>query len=93
MIATSTMNIAIICITLIVLAYMEKKISKDIKEAKHQQEEDCGKIKCTVCGFEFKPKEEDYYISERKSFLSDPITMECYDCPNCGCQAVLHTRI
>ena len=45
MIATSTMNIAIICITLIVLAYMEKKISKDIKEAKHQQEEDCGKIK------------------------------------------------
>lgn len=42
---------------------------------------------CTVCGCRFIPRaKEKYLIFEKKRMF------ECFDCPRCGCQNVIHPR-
>ena len=48
------------------------------------------KLKCAVCGTEFKPKKEMRYTG--KTYGED-IFHDCYDCPNCGAQYVAQKRI
>lgn len=50
------------------------------------------KIKCAVCGTEFKPKKEMRYTGKTYGMVED-IFHDCYDCPNCGAQYVAQKRI
>lgn len=51
------------------------------------------KIKCDACGFEFEPKKENHYvISEENGFGPMVRYLDCFDCPNCGCQAKTKER-
>lgn len=54
-------------------------------------------MKCKVCGHEFELKKEDKYIAnEYQSAVigCDKIVHhECFDCPACGCQNTVNTRI
>lgn len=57
------------------------------------------KIKCKVCNTRFVPKSENLYlVTERVSGLallaasSNPRVLECFDCPNCGCQNMTGIR-
>lgn len=56
------------------------------------------KKKCSVCGYRFTPQKEEIYTAEEpRSFtecLSKPPThFSAVDCPCCGCQIPLATRI
>ena len=57
------------------------------------------KLKCKVCNTRFVPKSEMLYlVQERVSGLallasgSNPRTLECFDCPSCGCQNMVNIR-
>lgn len=54
-------------------------------------------MKCKVCGKRFKLKKENKYeVSEPVVGLftmGESKITECFDCPKCGCQNVLNTRI
>lgn len=50
------------------------------------------KLKCAVCGTEFKPKKEMRYTGKTYGMVED-IFHDCYDCPNCGAQYVAQKRI
>ena len=58
-------------------------------------------MKCKVCGKRFTPKSENRYeVTEPVvgglvgAFVQKPVKIiECFDCPRCGCQNALNTRI
>ena len=57
------------------------------------------KLKCKVCNTRFVPKSEMLYlVQERVSGLAplaygaNPRTLECSDCPSCGCQNMVNIR-
>lgn len=54
-------------------------------------------MKCKICGKRFNPKKsERYEVSEVTVGLFTPKAIkitECFDCPRCGCQNALNTRI
>lgn len=54
-------------------------------------------MKCIVCGKRFNPKKaQRYEVSEYTVGLFTPKTTkitECFDCPRCGCQNAVNTRI
>ena len=56
------------------------------------------KLKCKVCNASFAPKKEELYlVVERVGGLAllagtNPRTLECFDCPSCGCQNMVNIR-
>lgn len=50
------------------------------------------KIKCDICGFEFEPKKENHYVITTANVVGSR-DLDCFDCPNCGCQAKTKERI
>ena len=50
------------------------------------------KIKCAVCGTEFKPKKEMRYTGVVLGMVTN-VLYDCYDCPNCGAQYAAQKRI
>ena len=57
------------------------------------------KLKCKACNTRFAPNIEMLYlVQERVSGLallasgSNPRTLECFDCPSCGCQNMVNIR-
>lgn len=53
------------------------------------------KLKCKVCKNKFKPKRKRMYIAKDVTSIvfSSVFLRECHDCPRCGCQNVLNTRL
>lgn len=59
-----------------------------------------SKIKCKVCGNEFAPNVDSHYVSRDKAVTgfkaisgSEEVTLyDTFDCPYCGCQAVVGER-
>lgn len=55
-------------------------------------------MKCKVCNKRFKPLAENRYEVARLApdgllgICSKPQTVECFDCPRCGCQNVVNVR-
>ncbi len=49
------------------------------------------KIKCAVCGTEFKPEKEKRYTGMSRGIFNT--LYDCYDCPNCGAQYVGQERL
>ena len=59
-------------------------------------------MKCTVCGKRFNPKKTQRYevspetdVGILESLFKSETTkiIECFDCPRCGCQNAVNTRI
>lgn len=54
-------------------------------------------MKCKVCGHEFELKKENKYIVDEYCSAvigCDKIVHhECFDCPDCGCQNPVNTRV
>ena len=56
------------------------------------------KLKCKVCNARFTPKKEELYlVVERAHGLAllagtNLRTLECFDCPSCGCQNMVNIR-
>lgn len=65
-----------------------EEYTKKIEEAEPEKK----KIKCDVCGFEFDPKKENHYIID-KGDIYGIRALDCFDCPNCGCQAKTKERM
>lgn len=54
-------------------------------------------MKCKVCGKRFRPTKEKIYLAKGRTSLADVFkapapTMECFDCPKCGCQIMANIR-
>lgn len=50
------------------------------------------KLKCRVCGKEFKPKKEMRYTGIIQGVITNTM-YDCYDCPGCGAQYRAQERI
>ena len=57
------------------------------------------KYKCKVCGQKFKLKKENRYTVDTSNklfsgIIGTPIIIsECFDCPYCGCQNKVNSRV
>ena len=55
-------------------------------------------MKCKICGKRFRPKNKNRYLASAKtppalSLVNQKIVYECFDCPACGCQNKVNTRL
>lgn len=55
------------------------------------------RIKCKVCGKRFKPTADKRYTtikseSPLQALTTPAKTIECFDCPQCGCQIMVNIR-
>lgn len=62
------------------------------------KENHVGKIKCSVCGTRFMADSAKKYLVTEPGSVSlfsrtDPAVRECFDCPQCGCQNRVNTRV
>lgn len=54
---------------------------------------------CSICGKRFKPNKENRYEAEELKSVVGVLTgdnskvWECFDCPACGCQNKVNTRL
>lgn len=62
---------------------------------KRIEEKECekGMLKCDVCGFEFEANKKNHYKVSRKNLIGPETPMDCFDCPNCGCQIMAKERV
>lgn len=56
------------------------------------------KIKCKVCKTRFAGTKENLYLATEKTAVLGALTtpaktFECFDCPKCGCQNAVNTRM
>lgn len=58
-----------------------------------EKEREKGMLKCDVCGFEFKANKKKHYKASRKNLIGPETLMDCFDCPNCGCQIMAKERV
>ena len=54
-------------------------------------------VTCKVCGEEFRPHRDHRYTVQRDPglgfFIATPLFSDAIDCPHCGCQIVLGSRL
>lgn len=51
------------------------------------------KIICSICDCKFDIDKKKKYIVKRAALVGEPILYDAIDCPNCGCQKILQTRM
>ena len=62
-------------------------------EMEGKMKESTKRLKCSVCGKEFKPKKEDRYTGVIVRMVGPNDYHDCFDCPECGSQIMVNRRI
>ena len=52
------------------------------------------KISCNICKEKFEPRKENKYVVSRTNFITKAAEYcDAFDCPFCGCQTVVGSRL